>query len=116
MPIPEIISTLIEAYNMDPYDIDNGVCDYFASDLIAALEAIGKLADLDCTPDDVDLPGHCWVEVDGHVYDAETPLGGSHWRELRIFKNSSCGNEVQIRKFAQETNYPILGLYDPCCQ
>lgn len=88
MTIPDIIRELVRVYGMDPYDIVNGLCDYFASDLIEALEATGKEADLDWTPEDVDLPEHCWVEVDRRFYDAETPLGAPHWRELRIFKNS----------------------------
>ena len=86
MAISEIIKLLVEAYGEAPFDIDNGLCDYFASDLIQALESIGKAAEIDCTPDDADLPGHCWAEVDGRFYDAETPFGVPDWRELTIFK------------------------------
>ena len=88
MAIRDIIIELVRAYSMKPYDIDNGLCDYFASDLVAALEAIGKVADMDWTPDDDELPGHMWVECEDRFYDAETPMGVADWRELLIFKNS----------------------------
>lgn len=89
MAVPDVIQELIRAYARPPYDIDNGVCDYFASDLVLALEAIGKVAETYWTPEEVDLPGHCWVKVDGRFYDAETPFGVADWRELLIFKNAS---------------------------
>ena len=83
------LQDLIRAYGDNSHDINNGLCDYFASDLILSLTIIDKAAECLATPDETDLPGHYWVKVDGRYYDAETLFGVPDWRELPIFQKVS---------------------------
>ena len=91
MGLPDVVRRLAGAYGDHPWDINNGNCDLFAEDLVLAAEQLGKQGQVFVTPEDEDLPGHCWVLVGGKHFDAETPEGVVDWRELPIFKRCSWG-------------------------
>lgn len=89
MSLPELVRCLVTAYGLRPYDINNGICDYFAEDFLFAAKQLGNTGEFFVTPDDEDLPGHCWAFVNGKHFDAEAPEGVGDWRELPIFKKHS---------------------------
>jgi hypothetical protein len=89
VPLPEVVRCLVSAYGLQPYDINNGNCDYFAEDFLFAAKKLGIFGKFFVTPDDENLPGHCWAFVSGRHFDAEAPEGVGDWRELPIFKKCS---------------------------
>jgi len=89
MGLPEILRRLVGAYGSHPRAINNGNCDLFAEDLVLAAELFGEQGQVFVTPEDDELPGHCWVFMRGKHFDAETPEGVVDWRELPIFKRCS---------------------------
>lgn len=86
MKLPDLINRLVAAYGLRARDINNGNCDYFAEDFLFAAKKLGNLGEFLATPDDEDLPGHCWAFLSGKHFDAEAPEGVGDWRELPIFK------------------------------
>ena len=86
MALPDILKRLVIAYGLQPYDINNGNCDYFAEDFLFVAKKLGNPGRFFATPEDEDLPGHCWAFVSGRHFDAEAPEGVGDWRELPIFK------------------------------
>ncbi|MBI3416717.1 MAG: hypothetical protein HY043_15605 [Verrucomicrobia bacterium] len=89
MRLPDLIRRLVAAYGLQPCDINNGNCDYFAEDFLFASKTLGNLGEFFVTPDDEDLPRHCWACVSGKHFDAEAPEGVEDWRDLPIFKKHS---------------------------
>ena len=89
MPLPEVARRIVTVYGLYPYDINCGNCDYFASDFLFVAGRLGKSGEPLVTPDEEDLPGHCWAFIDGRHFDAEAPDGVTDWRELPIFKKCS---------------------------
>lgn len=87
IPLPELIRLLNKAWGKSPYDINNGDCDSFADALYAAAEQMGLYVEWFDSYDEVGLPVHYWVCIEGKHYDAEAPEGVDEWRELPIFKN-----------------------------
>ena len=88
MAVSDVIRRLVKAYGETPFRINAGNCDYFAYDLAETLKAMGRTDVLhDETPDISELPGHCWLVVANKCYDAETPNGVKHWRQLPLFRN-----------------------------
>lgn len=87
--LSEVVKALLRKWKMTPQEINNGNCDQFAD---ALAKELGQEANVvyteDVDPDD-ELPGHCWVEYKGRVYDAETPSGVSSWEELPIFRQKN---------------------------
>jgi hypothetical protein len=88
MPLSDLVRRLVAVYSHHPQDINNGNCDYFAEDLLFAAQQLGNIGRFFVTPDDENLPGHCWAFVSGKHFDAEAPEGVADWRELPIFKRS----------------------------
>jgi hypothetical protein len=87
-----------------PYDINNGLCDNFASDLVektgGAMVGVGHSDLLKKTKIDggkgiswsePDIPGHVWLFWNGKHYDAEAPLGVKNWKDLPVFKSQVFG-------------------------
>ena len=87
IPLPELIRQLVKACGKSPYDINNGDCDSFANALLIAAEQMDLPVEFFDSYDEVDIPVHYWVCIDGKHYDAEVPEGVREWRELPIFKN-----------------------------
>jgi hypothetical protein len=87
IPLPELICELVKACGKSPYDINNGDCDSFADALYRAAEQMGLYVECFDSYDEVGLPVHYWVCIEGKHYDAEAPEGVGEWRELPIFRN-----------------------------
>jgi hypothetical protein len=87
IPLRDLIRRLVNACGRSPYDINNGDCDSFADALYVAAEQMGLYVEWFDSYDEVGLPVHCWVCIDGKHYDAEAPEGAREWRELPIFRN-----------------------------
>ena len=70
------------------YDINNGLCDDWATkvnEILPETEILG-------TPDYYFMNyewaiGHYWIKYKGKHYDAETLKGAKNWKNLLIFKN-----------------------------
>ena len=86
-PVRIVIRRLVAAYGKTAYRINDGHCDWFAEDLVFLLEWQNKRPLYWDTedPDEIGLPGHCWVILEGRCYDAETPRGVPNWEKLPIF-------------------------------
>lgn len=72
-----------------PYDINNGYCDDWATEVIKIIPKAEILA----TPDYYFLNynwavGHFWIKYKGKHYDAANPKGVRNWKDLLIFKNA----------------------------
>ena len=63
VPLPELVRRLVSAYGLEPYDINNGNCDYFAEDFLFAAKKLGISGKFFVTPESQNLPGHCWQEL-----------------------------------------------------
>ena len=97
IPLPELIRLLNKAWGKSPYDINNGDCDSFADALYAAAEQMGLYVEWFDSYDEVGLPVHYWVCIEGKHYDAEAPeeatsrdtAGDLTWRRASKLVDSS---------------------------
>lgn len=90
-PISHVIRSVVKSMGMHPYDINNGLCDNFAEEVITLL---GGCSDIltettpECETDflvGTELPSHIWVKYNGDHYDAEEPEGVEFWWNLPLF-------------------------------
>ncbi len=95
MKIDKIILSLIDEYKNEihsinkPSDINSGLCDVFAVDVIDRMGGYSDNLFEMCTEhlDKSDhLPGHVWIRYKGRHYDSEHPMGVNEPKELNIFK------------------------------
>lgn len=85
--IPTIIKWTVKEYGGTPYEINNGLCEEFAMDIIDRMGGYKKdLFELCDGNFSEDLPGHVWIYYRGKHYDAETPHGVKSWKMLPLFK------------------------------
>ena len=88
MNIKNIILALIKEWNISPYDINNGQCEYFSMEVIKRMDGYSDCLTEVCTENFVEfgeLAGHCWILYKGKHYDAESPQGVKNWKQLPIF-------------------------------
>lgn len=86
-----IIKTLKE-WNITPYNINNGLCEDFAKEIIDKMGGYSDILYDVCTENFVEfgeLSGHVWIYYKRKHYDAECPQGVKNWRELPIFKKEN---------------------------
>lgn len=87
------VQNVLRQYSESPIEINRGLCDHFSEALIKEFNRVGIEARQCVTPEDVELPGHYWVETaEGRCYDAETPEGVFFWYELPIFTRQLKNN------------------------
>ena len=88
--ITSIIEQLVEEYPESPFEINCGLCDLFAADIIVRMGGYsddlteGSIANIDSP-----YWGHVWIEYQGKYYDAECPTGIGNYRQLPIFNRVS---------------------------
>lgn len=115
--IIEIINHLILKFAEHPYEICNGRCDEFASELADALGGEPKDDGNEVGPlmlwgDDVpqffnkshDPDYHCFVKYNGKFYDAETPFGEASPAMLPFFMRQLICNPEFSNKIDEALN------------
>lgn len=87
-------------FDAHPYDINNGLCDCFATDIEKDVtEAIGLwLEEIDSKYEDL---SHCVIVYQGRYYDAECPDGVEKVEELPFFKNKNKTRDEVIAEKAR---------------
>ncbi len=83
--ISQEIRKLVKEWDMKPIDINKGLCDTFALEVIKRMGGYSSEITDQATDFDTDLPGHFWLEYKGRCYDAECPQGVNNWLELPMF-------------------------------
>jgi hypothetical protein len=85
MNITDIIERLKDEYGMSGEEINSGLCEDFALDVIREMGGYSEdITDMS-PPFDSNCPGHIFVKYKNRYYDATHPKGVSNWRQL--FKN-----------------------------
>jgi hypothetical protein len=70
-----------------PYDINNGGCEEWATDVMEVFEKSDVPVEIWATPFGFADTNHCFVRVHGKFYDSECPEGCDDHMDLPIFKN-----------------------------
>lgn len=101
LPIGDIVNHLVnlyeEAYGTGAYQINCGLCEDFAHDLVWALgeDPYSHSCPIeirwhdemeDCTEGEADFWSHCFVQYQGRYYDSQAPEGVAAWRDLPCFR------------------------------
>jgi hypothetical protein len=84
--ITDIINAVRDSWEETPDEINNGLCDYFAT---AILERFPKARE-ECSEFYEAPVGHVWVSYEGRHYDAQAPEGVDRWSDLPIFLLNSA--------------------------
>jgi len=88
MKLIQIIKETAAGWGKDPYDINNGDCDAFMTEVIKKTGwHHNKIGDL--TSDNFvcqrELPDHIWIDFNNRHFDAECPEGVNNWMDLPLF-------------------------------
>lgn len=86
-------------YDANAYQINCGMCEDFAHDLVFALgeDPYSHSCPIeirwhdemeDCTKAEADQWSHCFVAYKGRYYDSQVPWGVKTWRELPCFRDN----------------------------
>lgn len=97
--ITKAIQYFLKAYDESPYQINCGLCEEFATDVLKRLghpykDETDERCMLwhdnmpDCTEEEAAHWSHCFIKWDGKFYDSECPEGVTEWRKLPIFVNN----------------------------
>lgn len=102
LPISDLVVHLVglyeDAYGTDAYEINCGLCEDFAHDLVWALgeDPYSHSCPIeirwhdemeDCTEEEANTWAHCFVVYQGRYYDSQAPEGVDAWRELPCFRS-----------------------------
>jgi len=80
--ITEVIQDLISKYNKTPAEINAGLCEEFAEDVIKQMGGHSEdITDM-AMPIESKYFGHVWIKYKGKHYDALHPYGVENWKDL----------------------------------
>jgi hypothetical protein len=88
---------------LSPKEICEGHCFEWSQEFAQRVGGVVKDVDLWDLRGQKNLPYHVWTEVDGKVFDAETPNGVKSWKDLPYFKRHK--NKKAIRQL-EEREFP----------
>lgn len=86
--ISSVVRSVVDTYDISPYEINNGRCEEFMKNIMRLSPATEEC----CTGfvlanENMTYPPHVWVYYNGKHYDAECPEGVSDFRELPFFSD-----------------------------
>jgi len=80
--ITKVIQDLIIKYNKTPAEINAGLCEEFAEDVIKQMGGHSEdITDM-AMPIESKYFGHVWIKYKGKHYDALHPYGVENWKDL----------------------------------
>lgn len=87
MRIATIIRAVVKEWGIPPREINAGLCDEFAQEVIMRMG--GYKDDLTDDASREGEPGHYWIAYRDKCYDAECPNGVCDHRQLPFFRRAA---------------------------
>lgn len=84
------IREVLNSYQEDPYDINDGLCEEFMKDVTKSVKNAEECSTgLVFDNPYMKYPIHVWIFYNGKHYDAECPEGVTNFMDLPFFKRES---------------------------